>query len=81
MRYTGPQVEVKGIISNLETVLVIATSFNVLMHLFYKIIQDQNEKIPAYTTRIEGVLNQIRFKYPHRLDSTAISESTFFPLT
>ena len=47
---------VEGIISKLKTVYGIIASFDVLMQTFYKISQDWNEKIPAYTTRIEGGL-------------------------
>ena len=68
----GPQVEVKGIISKLETVHGIVASFDMLMHAFYKISQDWNEKVLAYTTRIEGVLNQIRLKNADRLDKVAM---------
>ena len=50
---------------------IIAT-FNVLKMAFYKISQDCNEKIPAYATRIEGTLNEIRLKYQNRLDSAAV---------
>ena len=47
-------------------------SFSVLVQSFYKICQDQNEKISTYTTMIEGALNQIRLKYQNRLHSEAI---------
>ena len=58
VRYMGPQVEVIGVISKLETVCGIIVSFDVWMQLFHKISQDLNGKIPAYTTRTEGALNQ-----------------------
>ena len=56
----------------LETGYGIVESFNVLMQSFYNTSQDWNEKISAYTTRIEEALNQIRLKYPERLDNAAI---------
>ena len=68
----GHHLEVEGIISKLETVYRIVASLDVLMQPFYKISQNENEKIPAYTTRIEEALNQIRLKHPQRLDSAAI---------
>ena len=43
-------------VSKLETVYGIVASFDVLIQYFHKISQDPNEKIPAYTTRIEGAL-------------------------
>ena len=46
----------------------IVTSFNVLVQSFYEISQDWNEKFPAYTTRIKRALNQIRLKYPDKLE-------------
>ena len=42
------------------------------MQSFYQIIQDQNDKIPASTTRVPGTLNKIRFKYHDGLDSAAM---------
>ena len=59
VRYMQPEVEVEGIISNLETVYGIAASFNVLMQSFYKINQVQSGKIRAF--------NQIRLKYSDQI--------------
>ena len=50
----------------------IVASVHVLLQSFYRINQDHNEKIPAYSTRTEGALNQIRLKYPDRLDRAAL---------
>ena len=50
----GPQVKVDGLIFKIETVYKMVVSFHGRIQSFYKISQDQNEKIPAYTIRIEG---------------------------
>ena len=34
------------------------------MQNFYKITQGNNEKVPSFTTRLEGTLNQIRMRCP-----------------
>ena len=67
VRCMGPKFEAEEIILKLETVYWIVLSCHVLMQSFYKISQIWSEKIPAYTTRIEGTLNQNRLKYPDRL--------------
>ena len=72
VRYMGSQVKVERTISKIQMVYKIVASFDILMQLFYKIIQDLNEKIPAYTTRIKGALNQMRLKYTSGIDSAAM---------
>ena len=42
-------------------------SFDVLMQNFYKVTQGNNEKVPSFTTRLEGTLNQIHLKCPGRI--------------
>ena len=37
------------------------------MQNFYKITQGSNEKVPSFTTRLEGTLNQIRIRCPGRI--------------
>ena len=39
-------------------------SFDVLMQNFYKVIQGNHEKVPSFTTRLEGTFNQIRLQCP-----------------
>ena len=39
-------------------------SFDVLMQNFYKVTQGNHEKVPSFTTRLEGTLYQIRLKFP-----------------
>ena len=42
------------------------------MQSFYKIGQDQNEKVPTFTSRIKGALSQITLKYLDRLGKTTM---------
>ena len=37
------------------------------MQNFYKVTQGNHEKVPSFTTRLEGTLNQIRLKCPRRI--------------
>ena len=41
--------------------------FNVLMQNFYKVSQSNNEKVPSFTMRLEGTLNQIHLQCPGRM--------------
>ena len=42
-------------------------SFDVLMQNLYKATQGNHEKVPSFTTRLEGTLNQIWLKCPGRI--------------
>ena len=42
-------------------------SFDVLMQNFYKVTQDNQEKVPSFATRLEGTLNQIWLRCPGRI--------------
>ena len=42
-------------------------SFDVFMQNFYKITQGNQEKVPSFTTRLEGTLNQIQLKCPRKI--------------
>ena len=42
-------------------------SFDLLMRDFYRADQAEDETIPSYATRIEGLLSQIRDKFPDQL--------------
>ena len=59
-------------ISKSKTLYGIIALFDVLMQSFYRIMHVHNEKISSYTTRIEGAFNEIRLKYPDRLDREAM---------
>ena len=37
------------------------------MQNFYRVTQDNHEKVPSFATRLEGTLNQIWLKCPGRI--------------
>ena len=50
------------------------TSFDFLMQNFYKVTQGNNEKVPSYVTRMEGILNQIRLQCPSRMTDLEVQQ-------
>ena len=38
-----------------------------MMQNFYKVTQNNNEKVPSFTTQLEGTLNQIQLQWPRRI--------------
>ena len=63
-RYMGPTAGVSDILQKLMVIFGTVASFNVLMQNFYKVTQGNHEKVPSFTTRLEGTLNQIQLKCP-----------------
>ena len=82
MFYLGSDVSVAKMISELETIYGTIVSSDVLMQNYYKISMDPKELVQAYVTRMEGVLNQIRTKFPHMLGDkdmeTHLRDSLFY---
>ena len=65
--YMGPTASVSKILEKLLVIFGTVASFDVLMQNFYKIMQEGNEKVPSFATRLKGTLNQIRIKCPRRI--------------
>ena len=65
--YTGPTANVSEILEKLSVIFGTVASFDMLMQNFYKSTQGGNEKVPSFTTRLEGTLNQIRIRCPRRI--------------
>ena len=65
--YMGPTASVTEILQKLTVIFGTVASFNVLMQNVYKVIQGNHKKVPSFTTRLEGTLNQIRLKCPRRI--------------
>ena len=65
--YMGPTAGVSEILEKLSVIFGTVISFDILIQNFYKILQGGNEKVPSFTTRLEGTLNQIRIKCPGRI--------------
>ena len=66
-RYMGPTASVSDILDKLSVIFGTVASFDVLMQNFYKITQGNNEKVPSFTMRLEGTLNQIRLRCPRQI--------------
>ena len=49
-------------------------SFNVLMQNFYKVTHNNNEKVPSFATRLEGILNQIWLQCPGRITDWEVQQ-------
>ena len=63
-QYMGPPTSVSDILDRLSVMFGTVALFNILMQNIYKITQGNNKKVPSFTTRLEGTLNQIRLRCP-----------------
>ena len=66
-QYMGPTASVALILRKLSVIFSTVASLDVLMQNFYKVTQGNNEKVPSFTMRLEGTLNQIRLQCPSRM--------------
>ena len=66
-QYMGPTAGVSYILDKLTVIFRTVALFDVLMQNFYKITQGNNKKVPSFTTRLEGTLNQIRLRWPKQI--------------
>ena len=66
-QYMGPTASVSEILQKLTVIFSTVASFNVFMQNFYKVTQGNHKKVPSFTTRLEGTLNQIWLKCPRRI--------------
>ena len=63
----GPDVPLDLIIKKFSIIYGNVKSFDLMMRDFYRADQGEDESIPSYATRIEGLLSQIRHKFPDKL--------------
>ena len=63
----GPDVPLDLIIKKFTIIYGNVKSFDLMMRDFYRADQGEDESIPSYATRIEGLLSQIRDKFPDQL--------------
>ena len=63
----GPNVPLDMILKKITVIYGNVKSFDLLMRDFYRTDQGEDETIPFYATRIEGLLSQIRDKFPDKL--------------
>ena len=67
VRNMGPDVPLDTIIKKFTIVYGNVKSFDLLMRDFYRADQEEEESIPSFATRVEGLLSQIHDKYPEKL--------------
>ena len=72
--YMGPTEIVAHILRKLLVIFGTVASFDILMQNFYKVMQGNNEKVPSFTMRLEGTLNQIRLQCPRRMTDLEIQQ-------
>ena len=63
----GPNVPLDMILKKFAIIYGNVKSFDLLMRDFYRADQGEDETIPYYATRIEGLLSQNRDKFPDQL--------------
>ena len=61
-QYMGPTAGVSDILDKLTVIFRTVALFDFLMQNIYKVTQGNNEKLPSFTMRLEGTLNQIRLR-------------------
>ena len=67
VRNMGPDVPLDTIIKKFTIVYGNVKSFGLLMRDFYSADQKEEESIPSFAIRVEGLLSQIHDKYPEKL--------------
>ena len=63
----GPNVPLDMILKKFIIIYGNVKSFDLLMRDFYRADQGEDETIPSFDTRIEGLLSQIRDRFPYQL--------------
>ena len=63
----GPNVPLDMILKKFTIIYGNVKSFDLLMRDFYRADQGEDDTILSYATRIEGLLSQIRDKFPNQL--------------
>ena len=66
VRNMGPDVPLDTILKKFTIVYGNVKSFDLLMRDFYRADQREEESIPSFATRMEGLLSQIRDKFPEK---------------
>ena len=72
--YMGPATSVAHIFRKLSVIFSTVASFDVLMQNFYKVTQGNNEKVPSFAMRLEGILNQITLQCPSRMTDHEVQQ-------
>ena len=76
-----PNVPLDMILKKFTIIYGNVKSFNLLMRDFYRADQGEDETIPPFTTKIEGLLSQIRDRFPsqhpHREEQRLLKDCLF----
>ena len=70
VRNMGPDVPLDTILKKFTIVYGNVKSFDLLMRDFYRADQREEESIPSFATRMEGLLSQIRDKFPEKFTTS-----------
>ena len=63
----GPNVSLDMTLKKFTIIYGNVKSFDLLMRDFYRADQGEDEPIPSFASRIEGLLSQIRDRFPNKL--------------
>ena len=72
--YMGPTTSMAHILQKLSIIFGTVASFDVLMQNFHKVTQGNHEKVPSFTTRLEGTLNLIQLQCPWRITDWEVQQ-------
>ena len=73
-QYMGPTASMAHILQKLAIIFSTMAPFNILMQNVYKVTQGNNKKVPSFTTRLKGTLNQIRLQCPRRMTELRVQQ-------
>ena len=73
-QYMGPTTSMTHILQKLTIILGTMVSFDVLRQNYYKITQGNHEKVPSFTTRLAGILNQIKLQFPRKVTDLEVQQ-------
>ena len=72
--YMGPTGSVAHILQKLTIIFGTVASFHVLMQDFYKVTQGNHVKVPSFTMKLKGTLNQIKLQCPGRITDQEVQQ-------
>ena len=73
-QYMGPTASMAHILQKFTAIFGTMASFDVLMQNFYKVTQGNCKKVPSFTKRLEGTLNQIRLQCSGRMTDLEVQK-------
>ena len=62
--YLGHKASMLAMLDILNTAYEAMKNYNVLMQKFYQVTQERGESVSNYLIHVEGVLNDIKTKFP-----------------